>query len=199
MSRLRPSLPGCPEPLLEQAVVDAAIVFCEDSLAMQETLDSFPTVSGVAEYALDTPAYCSVERILTVHLNSSRVNLFPADAAPHPGADAPSGAYTKRVDGELLLVLVPTPSKAETVYVKAVLRPIRGAKFLLDDLFELWMEPIVLGAYASLAAIPGQPFTEPLGASRASARFMSLSRQARVRSSYGAVRATQRIAPHPFA
>lgn len=187
--------------MLEQGVVDAAIAFCEDSMVIQEVLDPVTTVANVAEYTLDAPSYNQVERILALTYNGSSIALIASDAAPAPSTTTgtPTAAYTKRVDGELLLVLVPTPDAAGVISAKAAIRPVRGAQYLHNDLFELWIDTVLTGAYSRLAAVPGQPFFDPLLANQAAGRFISMSRQARVRGTYGAVRASRQVTPRPFA
>jgi hypothetical protein len=192
---------GCPEPLMAQAVVDYAIVFCEDSLALREKLDTFTTVAGTSAYALDAPTSLQVARILNVWVGGTAIPSLAADTAVPPNFDraTPRLYYTTRTDSELELQLYPTPDASYTITVEVALRPTRGATSLPDDLFDLWVEPVCHGAVGQLMQIPGQAFTNPVSGMGFAARATQLSRKARIDGGIGQVRASRAINRAPFA
>lgn len=65
-SRVMPYLPGGTEPLVAQALVDAAIMFCEDAQVVRTTLDTITCKPGQAAYDLLAPNQQIVGRIQRV-------------------------------------------------------------------------------------------------------------------------------------
>lgn len=200
-SRLIPFVPGCPEPTVNQAIVDAAIAFCEDSLALREDLDVFPTVVGVGKYSLDAPMDQTVARVLHVSYDGWPVEIVPADriGVLEPVTGNPSIAYTTREGAEYLINLYPAPDKVANVRVSVATRPTRTATQLDDELFDHWAEGVLSGAMSRIMAVPNQPFSDPQSASMYMARAIHASNKARVESSYGRVRGQIKVTQRPFA
>ena len=201
MPRILPYLPGCSQPMASQALVDYAISFCEDSLVLRQTQEPIAVVANVSAYSLDAPADQQVARVIHVWLDGKLIQPLPSDV-PIPGdglVRRPTAYYTTRVDSELLVNLYPIPDADYTLTVETALRPTRDATTLQDDLFTLWVEPLVLGTLSTVMTIPDQPFSNPAAAMTYSARALQLSRKARIEGGIGRVRSSQRVAPRPFA
>ena len=199
--RMLPYLPGCSEPLAAQAVLDAAIAFCEDTQAVREQLDSFTTSAGVGAYELDTPSQQQVARVFDVVVDGRPMAAIAAeDVGPASEAiGSPMAFYTTRYGSEFLLHLFPTPDGAYNVQVRAALRPTRNATQLEDDLFNLWSDAVLAGAMARVMAIPGQPFSDPAGSAGYSMAATRATNKARVEGNFGRVRAGMRVRGRPFA
>lgn len=195
-------VPGCPEPTLNQALVDAAVVFCEDTLVVRERLQMFNTVVGQTTYDLDVPSATEdVTRILHVVADGRLLDLMPQERAVYADSRQgyPAVAYSIRNESEFLLALYPTPDEVMPVDVTVALRPKRNATTLNDDLYHLWVDTVVHGTLARLCAIQGQPFTnEPLAQSSA-VMFQRGINRARIEGSYGRVRGQIRVGQRPFA
>jgi hypothetical protein len=111
----------------------------------------------------------------------------------------PRGFYTDRTDSLLTLRLTPTPDKAYAAVVNVALRPKITATTLDDDLYNIWIDPLVAMTISKLALIPGQPFTNP-----GLARYMeeAAARQtvsSRIEGNYGLLRGSMRVRTRPFA
>lgn len=199
--RMLPYLPGCSEPLAAQAILDAAIVFCEDAQVVREELDSFTTATGEKSYALDAPSQQQIARVLDVTVDGrSLPGIAAEDVDLLVGAEgSPMSFYTSRNGSELLLNLFPTPDKAYQVQVRAALRPTRNATQLEDDLFNLWSDAVIAGAMARVMAIPGQPFSDPAGSAGYDVAAARAANKARVEGNFGRVRANMRVRSRPFA
>lgn len=200
--RILPYLPGCPEPMVDQVLVNSAIEFAEASLTIRQNLDSFSTVVGKVEYDLDPPTrYHDINRVMGVTLDGRelRPGLFEAIRNDMPTANAiPRGFYTDRTDNTFTLRLSPPPDKVYPVTVSVTLRPARNAVLLDDDLYNIWIDPIVSGAIARAMQIPDQPFTNP---GRAQELLMSASQQtvnSRIEGNFGLVRGSMRVRPRSF-
>lgn len=188
---------------MAQSVLDSAIAFCEDSLVLREQLDDLATTAGASVYELDVPTQQSVARILTVTLDDQVLTPVPSEmvAAFDKREGKPVSYYTRRNGSVLELVFYPTPDKRYLISTQVALRPKRSATQLEDDLYELWLEPIVAGAVARIAAIPNQPFSDPMKAQSALTMASIGSRKARNEGAFGRVRGSlsMRITPRKFA
>lgn len=201
--RILPYLPGCSEPLVDQVLVNSAIEFAEMSLTLRQNLDPFKTVVGITQYDLDPPtANHEINRVMSVAVDGQELTagLFEAIRNDLPTANAkPRGFYTDRTDNTFTLKLSPPPDGRYTVVVGVNLRPARNATQLDDDLYNIWIDPIVSGAIARAMQIPDQPFTN-----FAQAKYLldSAARQinsSRIEGNFGLVRGSMRVRARPFA
>jgi len=200
--RILPYLPNCPEPLVDQVLVNAAIEFAEASLTLRQNLDSFNTVVGKVDYDLDPPTrYHDINRVMGVTLNGKelRPGLFEAIRNDLPTATAiPRGFYTDRTDNTFTLRLSPPPDKAYPVVVAVTLRPARDTTQLDDDFYNIWIDPIVSGAIARAMQIPDQPFTNLPRAQELLASAAQQTVSSRIESNFGLVRGSMRVRPRSF-
>jgi len=205
-SRVIPYVIGCPEPLAQQAIVDSAIQFCDDSMVLRETLDSQTTINGQSTYELDAPSQQQITRILGVWADGVQLKSAAQETAvsmAHVSTDLlstgwPAHFYTTRTGSELLLNLWPTPNTPISLDVEVVTRPVRDATDLENDLYDFWMNAIVAGALGRLMAIPNQPFTNIELSMTYLAKASREASKARVDGNIGRVVSTQYITPRPF-
>ena len=199
--RLIPYVIGCSEPMAAQALVDSAIAFCNDSLAARTLLDAQQTSKNNPEFDISVPTGMAVSRVLRVWIGGREIQGVAVDWVNDASSTTgqPNNFYTRQIESELVALLSPTPDAIYDVRAEVATRPTRAAKSFENELFDLWMEPIIEGAKARLMAIPDQPFTNPGMAGIAAATAMYLSRKARIEASYGRVRATNRVQMRPLA
>jgi len=201
LSRVMPSVPGCPQPLAEQAIRDAAIAFCEDSLALRERLIPFTTIRGVAEYSLiPEDSDTQVARVIDIYLDGTRLSpCVSAPPAPSDSLSAPTAYYTTRVGSAFQVALSSTPDKEYTVVAEVALRPTRSASTLDDDLLDLWADAVTAGAIGRLSSVPGEPFTDLAVANAAQQIAIRGARGARSEMGVGRVRGSMRVTQRPLA
>ena len=200
--RILPYLPQCPEPIVDQVLVNSAIEFAENSLTLRQNLDPFRTVVGKVDYDLDPPStQHDINRVMGVTLDGRelRPGLFEAIRNDMPTATAiPRGFYTDRTDNVFTLRLTPPPDKAYTVLVSVTLRPSRSATQLDDDMYNIWIDPIVSGAIARAMQIPDQPFTNFARAQELLASAAKQTNSSRVEGQYGLIRGSMRVRTRSF-
>lgn len=109
VSKLLPSVPGCPKQTAIQYIRDAAIRACERTLAWRYTQPTFSLLPGVHEYVYSKPADTTVHVLFAAHVNDvalaslsleQALNIYPEWADLYSGEDpsvlwseTPSGAY----------------------------------------------------------------------------------------------------------
>lgn len=199
-SRIQPFLVGCPEPTIDQALVDAAIRFCEDSKVIHERGEPFSTRDGQSGYEVDAPAQQRVTSVVEVFCDGQYLRPAVGDNLPPVSAQGgkPTHYFGSRVGGEFLLQFYPTPDKAYQIIVDAAFTPVRGATELDDDLFDLWVEAMVAGTIARCAALPNQPYSDASGAASAGMAFARLSGMARREAGRTRIQGSDRIRPRTF-
>jgi len=203
LPRILPYLPGCSEPLVNQALLNAAIEFCEATNVLRQNLDTFDTVVGEVQYDLYPPtSQHTISRVMSVSVNG--VDLAPGMAEvirnDLPTQNAmPRGFYTDRTDSLFTLRLSPPPDKVYPVVVNVALRPTITATQLEDDLFNIWIDPLVNGAIARCMMIPDQPFTNYGMAQQLMKTAESQITNSRIEGNYGLIRGSMRVRSRPFA
>ena len=71
VNRLSPSVPGCPTPVIEQYVRDAAIEACERTLAWRYEQPRIRLVPGAHDYAYEAPDDSEVHAFVTATVNGN--------------------------------------------------------------------------------------------------------------------------------
>ena len=106
--RVNPSAPGCPQPLILQAIRDAAIRTCERTLAWRQVAPKMALMPGVHEYEYPKPAGTDVHAVFSAVLNEQSIlqpitldaarELYPAWADLYSGV-APDELWTGTPSG----------------------------------------------------------------------------------------------------
>jgi hypothetical protein len=188
---------------VDQVLVNAAIEFAENSLTLRQNLDPFNTIVGIAQYDLDPPTvHHDINRVMGVTLGGRELHPGMAEAIRNdlPTANAtPRGFYTDRTDNVFTLMLTPPPDTVQSVVVAVNLRPARNAVMLDDDMYNIWIDPIVSGAIARAMQVPDQPFTDYARAQELFASAAKQTNDSRVEGMYGLMRGSMRVRPRSFA
>lgn len=184
--RIRPWLPGCTEQLMDEALLDAAIEFCDATLVVSLQNDPIDLRTGLVEYDVDLNPGTEVSRITAVYIGAQgRPTAFPR--------------YTYLRPSTVVLASPPSTNTPRALHVEYATRPTRTAKSLDDSLFHDWAEGVAAGAVARLALKPSQPFTNEGLAMTELAKFNRAKAQARVESSHRRRVVDTRVLPRPFA
>jgi hypothetical protein len=182
--------------------LNSAIEFCEASLTLRQNLDTFKTSVGKVSYDLDPPsAQHDINRVMGVTVNGRELKAGLAEIIHNdlPTANAtPRGFYTDRTDSTFTLRLAPPPDGAYPVIVAVTLRPNRNATQLDDDIYNIWIDPVVSGAIARAMQIPNQPFTDYARASQLLADAARMTNTSRIEGNYGLVRGSMRVRSRSF-
>ena len=208
LSRLLPLVPSCTDPLARQALLDAAIEFCEESHVLQVTSDPQAVTAGVNTYDLDLPseedAVCVLKAWYGTTLLSPaprvHVNSILAYTGSAGGVDQPMGPpkwYYEIAPGTICIYPAPDQSAELMFSARVATKPKRTATQLNDMLFDNYIDAIIAGAQARIVAIPGQFFTaNPAKAEQAFRIGISRAKGISIR---GQVQASLSVSPRPFA
>lgn len=171
---VKPLVPGCPDPMVERALCDAAIEFCEMTQAFTEratlrTRAGQPVYEVVSDDGIPgmVQGVTLDERVLPPVFLEALTNAYGEAWKDHTG--------TPRYyigDGEDQLRLYPTPETDEVGTMTLAIRPSRTDTQWDDRLFERYGETIADGALARLFNQVSVPWAEPNAALQRRQRFL---------------------------
>lgn len=184
-----------------QAVLDAAITFCDRSLAIYRTLEPVTLEPGRNNYPLEATSQQTVARVKRAFINGREINLFgQSGVSPETGfAGRPTKLHVVQTIFGPEIILSPTPDAPYVLTMEGALRPRRTAQALDPDLFEVWIDAIVAGAVSKVQRIAAQPFTDPVTAAQHHAEFLSHISRARADGPINRVATTMTVRARPLA
>lgn len=207
-TRLASSVPGCPQPVIEQHIRDSAIEVCERTLAWRYQQPSIRLTPGVYEYAYNNPTQSEVHAFLTATVNG--VPLEPVTLEQLYGSypDWPNLATDKRANPRLIcqldpdnFVLAPLPDATVAYDLKMIvaLKPLRTATGMDKTVFDDIENVIMHGALQHLLVMPNKNWSDRELAAYHAKQYISKTTERRARANLGAARASMTVKMRPLA
>ena len=166
LPQIQTHTPGCPEPVILEAIRNACIRFCTDTWLVRETLTPINVVVGTDEYALT--ASINNEAVGMVSFLHNKLELpkkteEELDALDSGWRTADPGVATSVIS--LLPDLIqlnrePAEAITDGLIVKIATRPDDDATVVNDLLFNDWRKAIKYGALKDLFEIPGKGWSD---------------------------------------
>lgn len=156
---VRPEVPGCAEPILLDAILEACIDFCTRSELLSEIVTQ-ALVAGTKTYTL-TPTNAALYPARLRVVLKEGLPLTPTNAASYALLPERTGSGTPTTyfaPTRNQVTLAPVPNAAATLEFDLVLRPTRTATSVPQVLFDEWVKTIANGAKAQLMAQVGRPW-----------------------------------------
>lgn len=164
-------VPGCPDPVLDQEIRNAAIEFFRRTRVWTEWLEPIYTAAGVREYDLDLPSGSEVVRIEQATRNGSPLELEGFRTVPSDLAQgAVPGPLALTTADRVTVWLSQAVNQADRVQVRASLAPTRAATGIGAALFAQYRQALAEGAKFRLMRVPG-PLHKPREAEEARQLF----------------------------
>ena len=171
LAEIIPMVPSCTDTLIEQNIRAAVIELCEKSKVYQAELDPITTVANLYEYDLEPPSGTVVHEIVWVTHNG--IDLEPSTTAlieqrkPKwriKGYEGTPEFFVKQSPSMFYLVPVPSATEANSLLVRAILKPTHRSTSCSDDVMNDYRDTIINGALYRLLRIPGREWTDYPGA-----------------------------------
>jgi hypothetical protein len=188
-----PYAAGCPKPTAKQAIVDAAIEFCEKTLVIQETLDALDTIEDQTEYELRVGRHLAVCMVMRAwfkgqelqpiaQVDLRNVQAYRDDVPDVDVTTGPPSQYFHTRTNHIGLYPIPDSDNAEAdaLTVRVATRPTRDATQLADELYENWVEAIASGALYRLHLTPDQTYSSGDRAAQRLTEFRQRMNRARI-------------------
>ncbi|MEO9075277.1 MAG: hypothetical protein ABI257_07045 [Nitrosospira sp.] len=155
-----PELPGCPFVMIDNALRQSAILFCEQSLAWRWDHPGIAVAADTAVYDFAPPAGTAVHGIIHAALDGNQI-------VPHAGESNitiagwrnQSGAPGYILGGPSEVTLVPNPDAAGILTMTVALKPSPASTGIDGSQFNEYREAIIHGGLARLMLSPKKPYT----------------------------------------
>lgn len=175
-----PHVPGCPEPLIEDALKRVAIQFCRFTHIWEEQLEDIYPINGITRYSVNAPegtevisiSYCATKTTPVPKSNWPQINPF----------------------GLLKFPEQPDPSKGP-LEIRAILKPTRTATGMPDQIGLHYQEALINGALAKLQEMPRKDWTDLQLSAYHQTLFDESVREARFRKANSNTDKLMRVAP----
>lgn len=166
-SYVLPNVKGCPIQIVDNAIKDAAIEFCERSEIWQVGATPIDLVAYEPRYGFVPPEDARVSKTTNAFLRikpsqiielrkTTRDNLDTYE----PGWRTMEASYPTRyfmdTPNSIRVLGIPTETIPDSLWVLSVLKPTRLSTTGPDFLFEDWVETIAAGALKRLHAMEGR-------------------------------------------
>ena len=207
VNRLSPSVPGCPTPIIEQYVRDAAIEACERTLAWRYEQPRIRLVVGAHDYAYESPTDAEIHAFITATVNDEVLTPVTLDKIYELYPKWPNQPTTSRAKPRHITQLdpdhfsvAPVPDDAESYDIRMIvcLKPLRTAdsmdKTVLDELENVIMH----GALQHLLVLPDRSWSDRELAAYHAKQFIFKLSERRARANLGAGRASMRVESQQF-
>lgn len=195
-------LPGCPKPLIIEAIRQTAIRFCRESGFWRKELDGFYTIATDYECELEPPVDSTIADVLLIKVGSNELCPKTQDDLEGMYSDWRTTSGSPRyffLRDTKTAVFVPVPDSQYPVRVLVTLKPTQTAHGVDEIIFEEYKEEIKHGAIAHLAQMPDKDWTNPNKAAFSLAQFEAGIDKAKNRAEHGYnKRKTFRVKPHFF-
>jgi hypothetical protein len=192
-------VPDASDFMVEDAIKQACIEFCEKTFVWQYTVPPIDVVAGTANYVIATPANTKSVGPIQVYYDTNL--LIPkgpdelADIYRMGDWQQVSGGpqyVTRMIKPEIILVPNPSTSNASWLHIKTALAPTRDSDEIDSEIFEQYAEAIAWGARARLLAQPRQDYSDKVGAVEALKMFRYEINRCRMQVTKGLTRGSPR-------
>jgi hypothetical protein len=193
-----------PEPVAVNAIRNACVEFCQNTLYMVQTFDAFSVLAREAVYELDTPVGYIVAKIIDpIYVDGMVVPaMIPNQLHTYYGMDwqqltgSPT-AFVAFTPGVITLVPTPELSGAQ-ITGQYALQPTRASTTFDSEVLERYRETLVAGALSRILMTPGEAYYDPQKAMMAATSFRSGMASIRISASKANVGATTTVRMRRF-
>lgn len=165
---VKPEAGGAPDFLIERAVRDAAIDFCQRTDVFVPEPEFIGIIKGVNEYAVTIPTGTELNHIIDIYDNKTALRpISYNELLRRLGDETEQGKpkyYAQRDNTEFFLA--PIPSSNDSFRVVYSVKPTATSTSIPDTIGKEYRETLVHGALFRLQMMSGQPFSDP-GAAQA--------------------------------
>lgn len=207
-SRILPFVPGCPEAMVDQVVIDSVVELAEFSQAIFELSTTIPLVNGTATYSVVDAGGLELDLVRFV-LGPGNRELTPLsspgqlqDVLPNWQGDSSNEPthYSAWSTPESLTVY-PTPAQiaaGASLRVHGTWKPSLTATSFPDSLGRSYYQTIVEGAKSKLMLMPDKKWSNPQLAAISDKKFRDGMVDAKNEALHGKVAGSISVRPARF-
>ena len=200
-----PEVLGCPDPMINQALVLSAIDFCRETSAWSEILDPILLVDGQQDYVIAPPADAYTSAIRDVWLGSVKLEAKTMQALqltlPNwttATSTQPSYYNSAMTRGSIRLYPIPMNTVDLSIVVRAAYTPLASATTFPDFLGQEHLDILASGAKSRLMAMPGASWSNPAMAAFYKTEFDNGVIRSKVNEAHDRVVGSVTVTPRRF-
>lgn len=162
----------CPTPIIDDAIRDSAIDFCDYTYTWREVVTPVRVRDGVSDYDIDVPLYGRLAKILYVSHSGIRVvptteKTLDTTEDGWRTSEAKVAQYYYLPNKETIrLAFIPTDSESRALSITASFKPTVDAIKLPDNLYDDNLEAVSHGALMRLFDMDGEKWANPEAANK---------------------------------
>lgn len=162
---------GCPVPMADTELRNAAKEFFERTRAWREWLDPITAEDGIRQYDLSPPTGSIVFRLEAGTKNGSEIAIDGAYSLSKDPLTYTNTSNSLVSSDRQTVILLSDPVEGDVIHLQASLVPSDDATGIPDHLAPHFAEAIVAGALYRIRTLEGQPFTNVNSAAVDLAKF----------------------------
>ena len=201
VNRIAPSVPGCPQPVIETFIRSAAIDVCERTGAWRYEHATVTMTAGTYEYAFVPESGAEVYTILTANLNGNDMIPMTLEALHQMYPKWPSSVSTERATPQYIVQISPITfhvalvpiNSTDTMEMFVSQRPTRASTGMNEAVMDDVEDAIVHGALQHLLTLPERTWSDTELAAYHAKQFIFKVTERRARTNIGAARATPTV------
>ena len=206
MPHLLTDLPGCPDSLVKQQLLFAAIEFCSETHAWNEIQDPITVIDKINEYDIEVPTGARVVAVKDVWASNRKLRPVTMDQLFEliPNWQTAEGSeptyYNASTDWTTLRVFPrPLGANKARITLRVAYAPSMSATAIPDEIAIKFWDGLIGGTKARLMMIPGKAWTNAQLAMVHRRDFDDGVIKAKISALHDRVQGSLSVRPHPFA
>jgi hypothetical protein len=203
---LLPDLPGAPDALVKQHLVQATIEFCQETHAWNEIQDPVQVLDRQYEVDVETPRDARVVAVKDVWASNRKLRpvTMPQLFELIPNWQTAEGSeptyYNAGIDYRTIRIYpIPIGANRQTLTMRVAYAPEMSATAIPDELAIKYWDALIGGAKARLMTTPGKAWTNTALALYNRRLFDDGVLKAKISALHDRVEGSLSVRPHPFA
>jgi len=159
---IAPEVPGCPDPIIEKAVLDNTRIFCFKSQLLRLEIEPIALINGQAEYSIVPPDGYETTGIARAWVNGRELGPMVRRPVKKPSGNSPTHwlyPSTNKISVHPIPNAKTEASSAE-IEAEVFLRPTLTATGCEDEILDLYEPVIVSGAMGKLFSMSKKSWTD---------------------------------------
>lgn len=203
---LTPELPGCPDALIKQALVQTAIEFCTETLAWQEIQDPLIVIDKQNLLDVEVPRDARIVTVRDIWASNRRLRpvTMPQLFEVMPNWQTAQGSeptyYNASTDWQSIRIFpIPFEANRAKLTMRVAYAPTLTATTLPDEICTKYLDGLTGGAKARLMLMPGKTWSNNQSAGVYRAQYNDQVVKAKIDDLHDRVQGSLSVRPHPFA
>jgi hypothetical protein len=203
---LAPELPGCPDAVIKQHLVQAAIEFCTETLAWQEIQEPTIVVDRQNLLDVDAPRDARIVTVRDIWANSRKLRpvtmaqLFEVIPNWQTAQGSEPTYYNASTDWRSISIFpIPVEANRAKLTMRVAYAPKLTATTLPDEICTKYLDGLLGGTKSRLMIMPGKTWTNAQMAIVYRTQFTDQMLKAKIDDMHDRVQGSLSVRPHPFA